>query len=159
MVPVLCRGMSLIHIHIYICSSYLRTEIDMSTPNPFKVSAYAIDTAMPSGRQEQLHGRPSAVTNVHLGTELVYTGPPPDWKYRDPPLPCPPWTRLWVTKMDTKRRTSVYDYLLENNNHTFTCWLSARHLVRYINRHVFNIIPRAKIDVLRPLNPLANTSE
>ena len=29
-------------------------NIDMSTPNPFKVSAYAIDTAMPSGHEEQL---------------------------------------------------------------------------------------------------------
>ena len=112
----------------------------MSTPNPFKVSAYVIDTAMPSGRQEQLDGQPLAVTNVHVGTELVYTGPPPDWKYRHPPLPCPPLTKLKVTKMATISQRSVYDYLLENDDHTFTYWLRARHLVRYINRHVVNII-------------------
>ena len=32
-------------------------NIDMSTPNPFKVSAYAIDTAVLPGREEQLHPR------------------------------------------------------------------------------------------------------
>mgnify|MGYP000559955982 CR=1 FL=1 len=87
-------------------------EIDMSTPNPFKVSAYVIDTAMiPAAAaaasvrpREQLHGRPLAVTNVQVGTELVYTGPPPDWKYRHPPLPCPPLTKLKVTKMKIKAK-------------------------------------------------------
>lgn len=131
----------------------------MSTPNPFKVSAYVIDTAMPSGRQEQLHGRPLAVTNVHVGTELVYTGPPPDWKYPEPPLPCPPDTKFKVTKMEPKSQRSVYDYLLENDDRTFTYWLGARPVKWYINRHVFKIVPRDKIDVLRPLNPLANTPD
>lgn len=104
-----------------------------------------IDTAMPSGRNEQLHGNPVAVTNVHVGTELVYTGTNEHWWFADPPLPAfEPNTRLWVTKINRLR-----NYKLENGNHTITVWLGARQLRRFLNKDILCIVPSARLDALR----------
>ena len=116
-----------------------------TTPNPFKVSAHAIDTAVLSSRNEvELYGRPLAVPNVHVGTELVYAGPPPDWNLPCPPLPEPsqPGTRWWVKEKAVKSSAEYWDYLLENGNHTITHWIGARTLCTYINNNVLRIAPR-----------------
>ena len=126
----------------------------MSTPNPFKVSTDVISTAVLPGREEQLHGRPAAVTNVHLGTELVYAGRTPAWDNYlpgiiTPPLPCQPGTRFKVTKMDTLASETVYDYLLENGDRTITYWISAPRLLQFLTKDVLRIVPRTKLDALR----------
>ena len=119
-------------------------KLDMITPNPFNISAYAIDTAVLPGREEQLHGRPLSVTNVHVGTELVYVGNP--WNL----LPAfEPNSRLWVKEIAVKSSFEYNDYLLENGDHSVTDWIHARTLCVYINKDVLRIVPRTKLDALR----------
>ena len=120
-------------------------NIDMSTPNPFNVSANAIDTAVLPGREEQVHGQPVAVTNVHVGTEFVYAGPTRHWLFAYPPLPAfQPNTRLWVTEIDSSNL-----YLLENSDHTIQYWIGARQLLRFLNKDILCIAPSARLDALR----------
>ena len=99
-----------------------------------------------NAHEEQLHGEPVAVTNVHVGTELVYAGPTRDWWFAYPPLPAPiqPNTRFWVKEIDPQCH-----YLLENGDHTITYWIGARQLLRFLKKKVLSIVPRARLDALR----------
>jgi hypothetical protein len=120
-------------------------KLSMITPNPFKISAYAIDTAVLPGREVQLHGNPQAVTQVHLGTELIYEKHSSEW----PDQRCPPGTRFRVTKMDTIAQRAVYDYLLENEKRTITYWIPGRRLLFYINNDILRFSQSDKLDALR----------
>ena len=119
-------------------------KLGMITPNPFKISAYAIDTSMP-GRHEQLYGDPVAITNVHVGTKLVYTGPNEDWFFGYAPLPAfEPNTRLWVTQIDSTNK-----YKLENGDKSVEYWIGARQMIRFLRNGVLCIAPSDKLDALR----------
>ena len=122
-------------------------KLDMITPNPFNISAYAIDTAVLPGREEQVHGRPLSVTNVHVGTELVYVGNL--WNLPCAPLPAflpafEPNTRLWVKEIAVKSSFEYNDYLLENGDHSVTDWLHATTLCTYITKDVLRIAPSGR---------------
>lgn len=90
---------------------------------------------------EQLHGLPWAVTNVHLHTQLVYEGPSLDWNLPCPPLPeqCQPGTKLYVREIVERSSQQYYDYRLENDAGNFTHFIKATTLCTFINHGVLRI--------------------
>ena len=125
---------------------YLRTAIDMSTPNPF-----IINTSAPTRfAGERLHGQPQAVTNVHKNTKFVYVEqkkdcPPLSISWLDQTEPCQERSILTVTLIQQSGpEARCMDYLLSNSDKSYQTWVQAHHLVRMINRGMLRIIsPRS----------------
>ena len=125
-------------------------KLDMITPNPFKISEYAIDTAVLPGREERLHGQPQAVTGVHVGTELVYVGPRDDCPDHPVYPDLPPWkfqsgSRWWVKQMDSMPYSSMMSYELRNGDNTIFHCIQADDLLRFINGDVLRIVRRREL--------------